>query len=140
MRQAVVTAMRPVLSAIPPVLSAAESADAALDEMLASLDDHSGTDPTSLLFAEAYLAATRDGEPRAELSRLLDEFRGVLACWLAAQGTKAPADTAAVLTAAVDGVLLHHALHPGLTSVAVTPVLRRLLRDSDRNADGEGTR
>jgi AcrR family transcriptional regulator len=139
MRQAAVVAIRQVLSALPPVLSAAEPADAALGAMLASLDDHSGTDPTSVLFAEAYLAATRDGELRAELSRLLDEFRGVLTSWLAAQGTKAPADTAAVLTAAVDGVMLHRTLHPGLTSAAVTPVLRRLLGDPDEDADAGGT-
>lgn len=138
MRQAAVVAMRQVLSAIPSVLSAAGPADAALAEMLASLDDHSGTDPTSVLFAEAYLAATRDGELRAELSRLLDDFRGVLTSWLAAQGLKAPADTAAVLAAAVDGVMLHRALHPGLTSAAVTPVLRRLLGDPDESADAGG--
>ena len=127
MRQAAVVTMRRVLSAIPPVLSAAGPADAALGEMLASLDDHSGTDPTSVLFAEAYLAATRDGELRAELSRLLDEFRGVLTSWLAAQGLKAPADTAAVLAAAVDGVMLHRALDPQLTSSAVAPALRNLV-------------
>lgn len=139
MRQAAVVAMRQVLSAIPPVLSTAESADAGLGAMLASLDDYSGTDPMSLLFAEAYLAATRDGELRAELSRLLDDVRGVLASWLAAKGAKAPADTAAVLVAAVDGVLLHRALHAGLTSAAVTPVLLRLLGDPEENADGKGT-
>jgi AcrR family transcriptional regulator len=138
LRQAAVVAMGQVLSAIPPVLPAADSADAALGEMLASLDDYSGTDPTSLLFAEAYLAATRDGELRAELSRLLDEFRGVLTSRLAAQGTKAPADTAAVLAAAVDGVVLHRALHPGLTSAAITPVLRRLLGDPDEDANADG--
>lgn len=135
MRQAVVVTMRQVLSAIPPVVSAAESADAALEQMLASLDDYDGTDPTSLLFAEAYLAATRDGELQAELSRLLGEFRGFLASWLAAQGVKAPADTAVVLAAAVDGVMLHRALHPGVTSTAVAPVLRRLLGDPDEDPD-----
>ncbi|MGY2067830.1 TetR/AcrR family transcriptional regulator [Blastococcus sp. SYSU DS0619] len=129
--QAALRVMRQVLSSLPPALSAAGSGDDALAGMLAALDDHDGTDPTSLLFVEAYLAATRDGDLRAELRRLLDEFRGALTTWLDARGTEAPADTAAVLTAAVDGILLHRALDPGLTSTAVTPVLRRLLDGSN---------
>ncbi|MGY2085791.1 TetR/AcrR family transcriptional regulator [Blastococcus sp. SYSU DS0539] len=131
--QASLRVMRQVLSSLAPALSSAGSGDDALAGMLTALDDHDGADPTSLLFLEAYLAATRDADLRAELRRVLDEFRSGLAAWLDAQGAETPADTAAVLTAAVDGVLLHRALDPGLTSTAVTPVLRRLLH-------GPGTR
>ncbi|MGY1721033.1 TetR/AcrR family transcriptional regulator [Blastococcus sp. SYSU DS0552] len=125
--QASLRAMRQVLSSLAPALSSAGPGEDGLAGLLAALDEHDGADPTSLLFLEAYLAATRDADLRAELGRVLDEFRGVLTSWLAAQGAEAPAATAAVLAAAVDGVLLHRAMDPGLTSTAVTPVLRRLL-------------
>lgn len=145
LRQAVIGAMREVLSALPPVLPADEPPETTLAGILSSLDDYSGTDPASLLFVEAYLAATRDTELRTDLSGLLDEFRGLLASWLADQRTPEPTDTAAVLAAAVDGVMLHRALHPTMTSTVVTPVLLRMLGASgelgapDENADAEGT-
>ena len=136
LRQAVVAVVGDVLSVFPPLLSETASVDAALGDMLAALDGYDGTDTTSLLFVEAYLASTRDEQLRTELSRLLAEFRGHLASWLAVQGTRAPADTAAVLAAAVDGVMLHRALAPGMTSDVVAPVLRRLLCDA--GAEGRG--
>lgn len=139
LRQAVVAVVGEVLSVFPPALSKTASADAALGDMLAALDDYDGTDTTSLLFVEAYLASTRDEELRMELSRMLEEFRGDLASWLAVHGTLAPADTAAVLVAAVDGVMLHRALNPGMTSSVVAPVLRRLLGDGDADAGAEGS-
>ncbi|MCE0488384.1 TetR/AcrR family transcriptional regulator [Ornithinimicrobium sediminis] len=139
LRQAVVAVMGEVLSVFPPLLSKNASAGAALGDMLAALDDYDGTDTTSLLFVEAYLASTRDEQLRMGLSRLLEEFRGDLASWLAMQGTRAPEDTAAVLVAAVDGVLLHRALNPGMTSSVVSPVLRRLLTDGDADAGAEGS-
>lgn len=138
LRQAVVAVMSEVLSVFPPVLSETASADAALEDMLAALDGYDGTDTTSLLFVEAYLASTRDEQLRVELSRLLEEFREDLASWLTVQGTRAPADTAAVLAAAVDGVMLHRTLNPGMTSSVVAPVLRRLLGDGDADACAEG--
>ena len=68
LRQAVLEVMGEVLAAVPPVLSGAESGEEALGQLLASFDDFDGTDSTSLLFLEAYLAATRDSQLRAELS------------------------------------------------------------------------
>ena len=129
LRQAVLEVMGEVLAAVPPVLSGAESGEEALGQLLASFDDFDGTDSTSLLFLEAYLAATRDSQLRAELSGLLDEVRVALAAWLDAQGTPAPAATAAVLVAALDGVMLHRALQPAMTTGEIVPVLRRLLGD-----------
>ena len=139
LRQAVVAVMGEVLSVFPPALSETSSADAALMDMLAALDGYDGTDTTTLLFVEAYVASTRDEQLRMELSRLLEELRGDLTSWLAAQGTPAPADTAAVLAAAVDGVMLHRALNPKMTSSIVAPVLRRLLGDGDADAGAEGS-
>lgn len=140
LRQAVVAVVGEALAVFPPLLSDTASADAALGDMLAALDGYDGTDTTSLLFVEAYLASTRDEQLRTELSRLLEEFRGHLTSWLEVQGTRAPADTAAVLAAAVDGVMLHRALGPGMTADVVAPVLRRLLGDGDADAGAEGSR
>lgn len=129
LRQTVVQVMGDVLAAVPPMLSEAESGDEALGRLLASFDDFDGTDPTSLLFVEAYLAATRDPQLRVELSRMLDEVRAAVAAWLDTRGTPAPAATAAVLVATLDGVMLHRALQPTMTPEEVAPVLRRLLGD-----------
>lgn len=95
--------------------------------MLGSLDAYSGSDPPSLLFTETCLAATRDEALRIELIALVDEFRRKLAQWLSKNGAKTSQDTAAVLAAAIDGVMLHRVLNPELTSSAVAPVLRRLV-------------
>ncbi|MGH3948277.1 MAG: TetR/AcrR family transcriptional regulator [Pseudonocardiaceae bacterium] len=127
LRKAAVDAMRETLSAAEPVLAMTTTVDAGLDLMLASLDAYSGTDPASLLFIETYLAATRDEALRAELAGLLADFRDALAGWLAEHGHDDPQQTAAVLAAAIDGVMLHRALNPDLTSHVVSPVLRRIL-------------
>lgn len=133
LREAAVGAMREVLSAIGPVLVPATTVDAGVDLMLASLDTYTGTDPTSLLFVETYLTATRDESLRTELAGLLADFRGTLASWLAEHGQDDAQRTAAVLAAAIDGVMLHRVLNPDLTSHTVSPVLRRILATGKPN-------
>ena len=99
-----------------------------LDLLLGSLDAYSGEDPTSVLFTEAFLAAGRDAELREALTRLLADFRTLLTDWMRAGGVPDPDTTARVLTATVDGLMLHRPLDPSLTAESVVPVLRRLLR------------
>ncbi len=132
LRQAAVGAMQEVLSDIEPVLASATTVDAGLDLMLASLDAYTGTDPTSLLATETYLAAARDETLRTELAGLVERFRGAVASWLAERGQHDPQSTAAVLAAAIDGVLLHRALNPDMTAQQVSPVLRRILVPANR--------
>ncbi|MGH3098754.1 MAG: TetR/AcrR family transcriptional regulator [Streptosporangiales bacterium] len=127
LREAAVETMRRSLGALGPVLAGADTPDAAVTMALGSLDAYSGTDPTSLLFVETYLASTRDEELRDELTALVTEVRADLAQALRTHGVPAPEQTAAVLAAAIDGVLLHRALDAGLTSSTVAPVLRRLV-------------
>ncbi|WP_017580344.1 TetR/AcrR family transcriptional regulator [Nocardiopsis valliformis] len=98
-----------------------------LDLVLAALDAYPGDDPTSTLFVEAYLAAGRDAELRRGITDVLERFRGPLADWLRAGGIDDPESTARVLASAVDGVMLHRTLDPGLDGAAVASVLRRLL-------------
>ncbi len=89
------------------------------------------------LFTETFLTATRDEALRAELAALIDQFRDAVAAWLRRTGEPRPEQTAAVFAAAVDGMMLHRALDPGLTAAAVSPALRRLLtpEDPDRRRD-----
>ncbi|QFZ20031.1 TetR/AcrR family transcriptional regulator [Saccharothrix syringae] len=122
--QASVGALRAALAGLPAVLEDAATPQDALTTLLGALDGHSGRE----LFTETLLAATRDDEVRAAVREVLADFRAELASWLAARGVPTPGETAAVLAAAVDGVLLHRALSPDLTSDLVAQVLGRVLR------------
>ncbi|MQA27807.1 MAG: TetR family transcriptional regulator [Micromonosporaceae bacterium] len=125
-----------------PVLDHARTPEDVLELMLSALEDYSGHDPVSLLVVETYLAATRDDDLGRRLGGVVADFRERLSRSLREHGVASPEETAAVLAAAVDGVLLHHALTPGLTATTVVPVLRRVLtrsevgRHDDRKAGG----
>lgn len=138
LRAAAVGAIREVLSGSTPAFEHAATLDAGTDALLGALDGYTGDDPASLLFVETYLAATRDEILHRELAALVAQFRHDLARWLAGHGQHAPEQTASVLAAAIDGVLLHRALSPELTSSAVAPVLRRLLTSPERGPHTEG--
>lgn len=127
LRDAALGMMNDLLSAVEDLFDNARTLDAGVDLMLGSLDAYTGTDPTSLLFTETYLAATRDETLRGELTDIVAEFRQQLAGWLARHGADAPEDTASVLAAAIDGLILHRALNPALTTSTVAPLLRRLI-------------
>ena len=125
--EAALGVMRDLVAGLDQLLGSAQTPEDAVDLMLQSLDRYDGRDPTSLLFTETYLAATRDKGLRQAVSTLSTDFCRQLARWLGERGVATPEDTAAVLTAAIDGVMLHRALNPGLTSRTVAPVLRRIL-------------
>ncbi|MFY1636295.1 TetR/AcrR family transcriptional regulator [Solwaraspora sp. WMMB335] len=125
--EAATTVMTTLVGELDEVLARSATAADGVRSLLASLDGFSGTDPTSLLFTEAYLAATRDENLRHALAAVIDGLRERLAGWLAGHGVADPAATAAVLAAAIDGMMLHRPLSPGLTGAAVAPVLIRIL-------------
>jgi AcrR family transcriptional regulator len=122
--EASVGALRTALAELTGLLERAADPDDALTSLLGALDGHGGQE----LFVETLLAATRDDDLRRAVHRVLVDFRAELAAWLAERGVPTPADTAAVLAAAVDGVLLHRALSPDLSLDVVSPVLGRVLR------------
>ncbi|WP_367128167.1 TetR/AcrR family transcriptional regulator [Saccharothrix sp. HUAS TT1] len=122
--QAAVGALRDAVTGLTGLLDRAATPEDALRLLLAALDGHGGQE----LFTETFLAATRNDELRHAVAEVLVEFRRTLAEWLASRGVPTPEATAAVLAAAVDGVLLHRALSPDLTAGAVVPVLGRVLR------------
>ncbi|HVE96560.1 MAG TPA: TetR/AcrR family transcriptional regulator [Pseudonocardiaceae bacterium] len=127
LRDAALGMISDLLSGIESIFDDARALDRGVEMMLGSLDAYTGCDRTSLLFTETYLAAIRDETLRIELIALVDEFRRKLARWLSEHHVKTPDETAAVLAAAIDGVMLHRTLNPQLTSSAVTPVLCRLI-------------
>ncbi len=127
LRDAALGMISDLLSAAESSFEDAQTVNAGMDMLLGSLDAYTGRDTTSLLLTEAYLAATRDETLRVELVALLEEFRHTLARWLGERGANAPHDTASVLAAAIDGVMLHRALDPELTLSTVAPVLRRIV-------------
>ena len=122
--QAAVGALRSAVAGLAAVLDRADTPSDALALLLGALDGHGGQE----LFTETFLAATRNDELRQAVGEVLVEFRGTLAAWLASRDVPTPAETAAVLAAAVDGVLLHRALSPDLSADVVVPVLGRVLR------------
>lgn len=127
LRDAALGMISDLLSSTEALFEDARTLGTGIDLMLSSLDAYTGSDHTSLLFAETYLAATRDETLRSELVAVVAEFRQQLARWLSEHGASTPDDTASVLTAALDGVILHRALNPALTAPAVKPLLRRLI-------------
>jgi AcrR family transcriptional regulator len=127
LRTAAIGAISALLDSAVRPAQKARTAQQRIAIMLEPLDAHTGSDQLSLLFIETYLAATRDDVLRADLIRILAEFRSLLAGWLNESGHDAPDATAAVIAAAIDGVILHRSLDPGLTSAVVGPILGRIL-------------
>lgn len=131
LRDAVVVAMREVLAVADPALSSARSPGELVDTLLGSVEQYTGADPLSLLFIEAALAAARDETLRAGMGEVVAGFQQRLTRALDEHGVPAAEATAAVLAAAVDGLLLHRSLAPAPDVEALTVVLHRLV-DQDR--------
>ena len=127
LNEAVVTTMRAVLEQATAFLDTARTPDEVVDALIGAVDQYSGADPMSLLFVEAYLAGTRDEDLHRQLGAVVDTLRGRLADWFTVHAVPEPAQTAAVLAAAIDGILLHRGLGAGLTGEASAKVLRRLV-------------
>ncbi|WP_328471280.1 TetR/AcrR family transcriptional regulator [Actinoplanes sp. NBC_00393] len=125
--EAALDTARALTAQVTPLLAGTRSAADAVDRLFRALDPHTGTDPASVLLVEAYLAATRDEQLRQQLAEVIRDFRRDLADRLAAHGVPGPETTAAVVAAAVDGVMLHRALL-GPERGDTTTVLRRLVR------------
>lgn len=127
LREAAITGMNAAVGELDKFLDSAGGAGDVVEAMLASVASYSGTDPTSMLFIEAYLAGTRDEVLREQIADALRSLRVSLGRRLADRGVADPDATAAVLLAALDGVLLHRALDGGIDGQAAAAILRRLV-------------
>lgn len=98
---------------------------ALLRESVAQVD---AADPVHLLMAETHLAASRDPALAAALRAVVADFRTRLAGWLVSRGVPGGTaeESAAVLTAVLDGIALHRALDPDLPVRAVDTALTAL--------------
>jgi AcrR family transcriptional regulator len=128
--EAAVGVMRQAAAMVGPTLAGAQTPAVAVTLLVASLDEYTGNDPLSVLFVETYLAATRDPGLRDAVAGVIAEFRAQLAGWLGERGVPAPEATAAVLGAAVDGLVMQRALDPTVTAETIVPVLTRLLENN----------
>ena len=126
LQDAAIGLLRAVVAEVENVFDDADDLERGMGLLLGALDAYTGRDPVSLVVLESYLAATRDARFGAEVTGILTGFRGRLAAWLDRCGTPDPAPTAAVLAAAVDGLLLHRGLDPALTVAVARPVLGRI--------------
>jgi AcrR family transcriptional regulator len=129
--EAAVGVMRQVASVVGPALARARTPAEAVSLLVVSLDEYTDTDPVSVLFVETYLAATRDPRLRDAVAGVVTEFRAQVAGWLGERGVPAPEATAAVLGAAVDGLVMQRALDPTVTAESITPVLTRLFQNGE---------
>ncbi|GAA1192798.1 TetR/AcrR family transcriptional regulator [Prauserella alba] len=127
LNEAAVGLLRQVLTEVEANLDTARTSAQVVEVMIASADGYTGTDSMSRLAVEAYLAAGRDEQLREQIAGVVDEFRHRLARRLGEHGVGAPDETAAVLLAAVDGLVLHRGLGAGPDAGPVAPVLRRLI-------------
>ena len=135
LNEAVIGAMRGTVEELDGVLARAGTPADAVDALCAALDRYRGDDPMSLLFVEAYLAGTRDPELRTQIAGVLDRFGRTFGDWLGAHRVTAPHEVAAVLMAAVDGLVLRRGLGGGTGATATAAVLRRLLTASGEKGD-----
>lgn len=126
--------MRGVLAEAEAALDGARAPGEVIDTMLGSVERYTGDDPASLLSVEVYLAATRDPELRDRVAEVFAAYRRRLGRLLDERGVPDPAATAAVLTAALDGLLLHRGIGAAGDAdvrAAVPSVLRRLVAEGE---------
>ncbi|OLT30645.1 TetR family transcriptional regulator [Nocardiopsis sp. CNR-923] len=127
LRAAVDSALTGVLDGPLSAMTAAANPAEGVTAALGAMDAHSGEDPASVLFAEAYLAASRDPELHTTMSRILLDVRSAMTVWLTDHGTPQPEAVAELLCAFLDGIVLHRALIPVPGPRAYAEPLRRLL-------------
>ena len=127
--EAAIRTIRALVGGIAPSLHDARTAGQALNILFGALDGYSGHDPVSLLMAETYLAAGRDDALRGRLTAIIADFRQELSDLLREREVPNPTGTAAVIAAAMDGVVLHRSLGLPLPASTVTRVLGRAVRE-----------
>ncbi|NKE60031.1 TetR/AcrR family transcriptional regulator [Lentzea sp. PSKA42] len=115
-----------VLAESADALRASDPADG-IERMLEELSRYTGTDPESLLLAEALLASHRLPELRTSLAALVAGFRARVADWLRGADVKDADAVALLLGAAIDGLVLHRALDESVDFRVVAGPFRRLV-------------
>jgi AcrR family transcriptional regulator len=126
-REAALTASTDMLAPVYDAVTAAPTVRTALVRLLALEDAFRAQPQLTLLLFETMLQAGRDAELRDGLAAMIRDFRTRLAAALAAERTLDPVATAAVLTAALDGLFLHAVVDRELDVQAAGAALLRLV-------------
>jgi AcrR family transcriptional regulator len=127
-REAVVWALSRELSAPTAALVEARSVATGVRRCLDALAAIDPASETSAVLYESMLAATRDEALREELRRALEGFRLALANRIEAEHGADPTASAATVAAALDGILLHRLVEPGLDAGRLAePLIEALL-------------
>ncbi|WP_328304811.1 TetR/AcrR family transcriptional regulator [Actinomycetospora sp. NBC_00405] len=114
-------------------LEATSDLRAGLTLLLESVAHLDPTEPLHLLASETYLAASRDPALAGALRRVVAEFRTGLTGWLVSRGVPSgtAGESAALLTAVLDGIALHRALDPQLPLDRGVDALLRMLTTTE---------
>ncbi|WP_063002496.1 TetR/AcrR family transcriptional regulator [Nocardia mikamii] len=116
--------MRRLIGDVPAdLLGVTTTGITALLSLIGGYDESSAD---TRVFSEMLLAATRHERLRAGLTTVLAEFRATIVARLRAdESVPDPEATAVVLVAALDGLVLHRLIDPGLRELDLaTPLLR----------------
>lgn len=119
-------ALRLMGSLTAEVPGASEPGGIGIPALLSVVGEYSQPGADTRIFAEILLAATRHERLRIGLARVLTEFRSTLSDTLRADAVTEPETTAAVLVAALDGLVLHRLIDPQVREMDVTSPLLRL--------------
>ena len=133
-RQAVLTALAAEVQGPLEALLVDGPVEEAIEACLAAVVDVDRSSDRSGLLYEAMLGARRDEELRAALAQAYDEFRAVLADRIRRADAPDPEAAAIVITAALDGLLLHRMVAPDLDVSRLTETLTAVLRVPGRPA------
>lgn len=123
LRQAATAEMRQILGRFEARFTERPEAESGFRAMLAQLEEYDGTDPSSLLVIEAYLAARRDPLLSEQTKGIMTGFRSTLAGSLVRSGHPSPDAAAIGVLALLDGLVLHKGLEPTISMGEVADYL-----------------
>ncbi|CAM3330138.1 TetR/AcrR family transcriptional regulator [Stackebrandtia soli] len=125
--EAGVGVVRDALVGIRAAFDAADTPLRIIRVLLDAMDGLDEADVASPVFSETYLAAVRDPALRAQVTALLSDFVSTLTERFALAGVPDAAGTAAVVTATMDGLILHRSLTAPPDRATTERVLTRLI-------------
>lgn len=123
LRQAALTGVVETIGEPVGMILSAPSISGGLRAMAGWLHARRGSFPDFALMAESMLGAQRDPALQQSLAAVVDDFRGAVATKLDRSDAAAARAEAAVITSALDGLILHRLLDPQFDPV---PALERL--------------
>lgn len=127
LRHAAIAEMSQVLGRFEAGFTEEPEAESGFEAMLAQLEGYDGTDPSSLLVIEAYLAARRDPLLSEQMKGITTGFRSALAGSLARSGHPSADSAATVVLALLDGLVLQKGLEPTIPMAEVSAYFRMII-------------